>query len=181
MITVCADYCPDRIAPSPGARSIIASPNQSADWNSNKLLLLAVGVVSGIIATVFSTIGLWMVLPFAGLEITALGGALYIVCRRLNQRHILHFAGDQLIVEKGIGGPQRVWQWPTRYTYISVERRSHPWDPIRINLFCHHNGNDETISIGEFLNREDSDRLLDVLRQQGLAVRNDSTAGVADA
>lgn len=174
MITISADYYPARVDPRPDARSVIARPNQSASWEANKHLLLGVGVLSGVIATAFSMIGAWMILPFAGLEITALSGALYVVCKKLNQRHILHFSGDQLIIEKGMRFPQKTWTLPKPHCFISVERCRHPWDPIRITLCCHRGGHNETISIGEFLNRDDSDRLLSVLREHGLPVRNDS-------
>lgn len=174
MITVCADYIPAKVAPAPGASSVIARPNQSSNWEANKQLLLGVGVLSGLVATGFSLIGAWMVLPFAGLEFTALGGALYVVCRKLNQRHILHFSGELLVIEKGIRFPQQVWQLPKQHCFLSVERKRHPWDPIRIAVCCHHLGHSEHIAIGDFLNREDSKELLAVLRRYGLAVRNDS-------
>lgn len=174
VITESTDYCPARTTPSLSGRSVIAQPNQSADWNTNKQLLLGFSLFSGVIATAFSLIGAWMILPFAGLEITALGGALYIVCRQLNQRHILYFADDLLIIEKGTRFPQRAWQLPRQYTFIGVERQTHPWDPLRLTLYCHRQGHCEAISIGEFLNREDSHHLLAALRRQGLTVRNDS-------
>lgn len=174
MITVSTDYTPARTTPLPGASSVIAQPNQSSNWQTNKQLLLGVGVFSGLIATGFSMIGAWMVLPFAGLEFTALGGALYVVCKKLNLRHIVHFCGDQLIIEKGIRFPQQVWRLPQQHCYVSVERRSHPWDPLRIAICCQREGHSEIIAVGDFLNREDSDQLLDVLRQHGLRVRNDS-------
>ncbi len=174
MITVSADYCPAKIIPAEGACSVIAQPNQSASWETNKQLLLGFSIFSGVIATAFSLIGAWMVLPFAGIEITALGSALYVVCRKLNQRHVLFFSADQLIIEKGIGYPQQVWNLPRQNTFISVERQPHPWDPIKLSLHCHRDGNIETIPIGDFLNRIDSEQLLSTLREQGLAVRNDS-------
>lgn len=180
MITVSADYHPEKVNHRAGASSIIAQPNQSADWETNKQLLLGLGLLSGIIATGFTLIGAWVILPFAGIEITALGGALYVVCRKLNMRHVLYFAGDQLVIEKGTRCPQQVWQLTRQSTSIIVERQNHPWDPIKINLCCRdQQGAVEQISIGDFLNKEDSQLLLDALRRQGLAVRSDSNAGVA--
>lgn len=178
MITVSADYHPEQVSRCAGARSIIAQPNQSADWETNKQLLLGLGLLSGVIATGFTLVGAWLILPFAGLEMTALGGALYVVCRKLNMRHVLYFAGDQLVIEKGMRFPQRVWRLPRQAASIIVERQNHPWDPIKINLCCRdQQGAVEQISIGEFLNKEDSQLLLDALRRQGLAVRSDSDAG----
>lgn len=182
LITVSADNCSLFSAPSGATtKCIVARPNQSASWHTNKCIIVGLGIVSGIIAAGFGLLGAWLVLPFAGIEITALGGALYIVCRRLNLRHVLYFCGDQVVVEKGCGYPQRKWQLDKLSTSICVERQAHPWDPIKIALFCRHNrSRADYISIGEFLNREDSQQLLDILRQQGLSVRSDSLCGYID-
>ncbi len=187
MITVSADNTPTAFGPrTTRARYIIAQPNQSASWQDNKCLILSVGIVTGLIATVFSFIGAWLILPFAGIEITALGGALYIVCRKLNRRHVLRFCGDQLIVEKGTGQPQQIWQLDKHSTAIFIERQRHPWDPIKISLCCHKPQDNteqikvEQIPIGDFLNKEDSQQLLAILRAQGLMVRSDSPSGQID-
>ena len=172
MITVSADMHPGR---NSAARYIIAQPNQSASWQSNKQLLLTVGLITGFIATLFSLMGAWLILPFAGIEITALGGALYVVCRRLNLRHVLHFSGDLLIIEKGMKQAQQRWQLHKQTTSIIVERQNHPWDPIKIYLCSRHQQDTcEQIAVGDFLNSEDSQQLLRILRQQGVAVGTDS-------
>ncbi|MGK0499734.1 MAG: putative membrane protein [Oceanicoccus sp.] len=184
MITVCADYYPaegvhTRNAGHACARhttSVIASPNQSASWQTNKQLFIAVSLFSGLVATLFSLIGAWLILPVAGLEITALGGALFMVCRRQNQRHIVHFIGDHIIVEKGNGKPQQVWQLKKQKTAILVANQAHHWDPVSICLCTQQNG-EQNITIGDFLNREDSQHLLAALQQQGLSVRNYSLNG----
>ena len=183
MITVSANNNSKAAARrTAAARCIIAQPNQSASWQSNKRILLGIGILSGLVATACGLLGAWLILPFAGIEITALGSALYIVCRRLNVRHVLRFCDDQLIIEKGRGQPQQRWQLDKHSTSIFIERQLHPWDPIKISLCCRQRGPDnktriETIPIGDFLNREDSQQLLAVLREQGLMVRNDSVSG----
>lgn len=179
MITVSTDKASHYSATvSSRASCIIAQPNQSANWQANKQILLYIGLASALIATIFSLLGAWLILPFAGLEITALGAALYIVCRKQSLRHVLHFSGDQLLIEKGCNQPEQVWQCSALSTFIVVERQPHPWDPIKISL-CNHcaNGTIEHISFGGFLNKVDSDQLLKVLRDQGLRVRNDSLNG----
>ncbi|MEE8059209.1 MAG: DUF2244 domain-containing protein [Pseudomonadales bacterium] len=167
-------------APCIITQSIIAQPNQSASWQTNKQLILCLGIFSGVIATVFGLLGAWLILPLAGIEITALSGALYVVCRKQNLRHVLHFSGDQLVIEKGINHPEQVWQSSKQSTSIIVERQAHPWDPIKISLTCFNGAVVEQISVGDFLNKEDSQQLLEVLRQQGLIVRNDSVSGQID-
>lgn len=185
MITVSADKKTAQAAiNSQSSACIIAQPNQSASWQSNKRLIVIVGLFSGLVATLFSAVGAWLILPVAGLEITALGGALYMVCRQAGIRHILHINGQQLLLEKGRHQSRQRWQLDKANTSLSVERQQHRWDPIKISLYYQHQhsnhyqqGQVELIPIGEFLNREDSQRLLAALRQQGLRVRNDSRNG----
>jgi uncharacterized membrane protein len=191
MITVSADQqtAPHANSPPPSA-CIIARPNQSASWQSNKRLIVIIGIFSGLVATLFSAIGAWLILPVAGLEITALGSALYLVCRRAGLRHILHVQGQQLLLEKGHRHSLQRWQLDKTNTSLFVERQQHPWDPVKISLYYRHQhhpkkkrdnncqqGQIELIPIGEFLNKDDSQRLLAALRQQGLKVRNDSCNG----
>ncbi|WP_101760149.1 DUF2244 domain-containing protein [Oceanicoccus sp. KOV_DT_Chl] len=176
MITVSAisDY-PATAALDETASYIIAQPNQSASWQRNKQILIVVGLLSGVVATVFSLIGAWLILPVTGLEITALGSALYIVCRQARQRHIIRFCGEHLIIEKGFNKPQQFWRLDKAQCRLLVQRPAHSWESIHLEI-THTNAVGESlqISLGEFLNRADSEQLLATLRQQGLAVRNDS-------
>ena len=51
---------------------IIMYPNRSASWQSVKRFLWVISIFAFTIAFTFAFYGLWMVLPFAGLEILAL-------------------------------------------------------------------------------------------------------------
>lgn len=177
MLTVFTDYRP-LSAPIKGPRYIIAQPNHSASWQANKQILLVFGLFLGLVATAFTLIGAWILLPFAGIEITALGSALYISCRRSKQRHVIRFDGSQLIIEKGLRQAERRWVFDKQAVSLVVTRNQHPWDPLRIRL-CNknHDGYGELIAIGDFLNREDSKKLLALLRAQGLTVSSDSLWG----
>lgn len=177
MITVFADRrSPLTASVTARVRYIIAQPNHSASWQSNKQIIVIIGLISGVIATGFSLLGAWLVLPFAGIEITALGGALYIVCRQSHRRHVLYFDGDKLRVEKGIDHPEQCWQLCRSNTRIHVEQQAHHWDPIKINLYYQPpSARAELIPIGDFLNKNDSQRLLELLRDQGLIVINYSS------
>lgn len=155
---------------------LIAQPNRSASWRTNKLLIAGFSVWIGLIAAVFTAIGLWPILPFAGIEIGGIAGALYYVCWKLQQRHVLRFCGDRLTVEKGFYYPRFSWRFPRDTVSLSVEVQPHPWDPLKISL-C---SSDENIPIGNFLNSDDSKKLLTLLKQQGLNVRNYSAASRLD-
>ena len=143
-------------------RLIIAQPNRSASWRANQLLIALFCVWGCILAAVFLNIGAWPVLPFVGLEIAGLAAGLYYVCWKLQQRHVLRLAVDGLVVEKGIYRPRQVWRFPRQGLSVSVEVQRHPWDPLKIFL-C---SPAEQIAFGEFLNRDDSKKLLNLLRRR---------------
>ncbi len=147
---------------------LIARPNQSASWRLNKIFILAFGVWIGLIGAVFAAVGLWPILPFAGLEIGGLASALYFVSWKLQQRHVLRFNEQGLTLEKGAYYPRFTWRFARDAVSLSVEVQRHPWDPLKIFL-CSRN---EQIPLGNFLNKDDSKKLLALLRQQGLPVRN---------
>lgn len=178
MITVSTDNTsPPGTSRSPCCRYIIAQPNCSASWQTNKIIIVITGLMAGMIAALFSAIGAWLILPVAGIEITALGSALYVVCRQTNRRHVIRFNGQHITVEKGLQQPQHTWHLNTATTAIFVDRQSLQ-DPLKITLYCQHDsGQYELIPIGDFLNNTDSQQLLVVLREQGLRVNSDSSIG----
>lgn len=149
---------------------LIVRPNHSANWRTNKIIIAVFGLWIGLIAATFAAIGLWPILPFAGLEISAFASAMYYVCWKLQQRHVLRFRDDGLTLEKGFYYPCFTWRFARESVSLSVEVQSHPWDPLKIFL-C---SREEQIPLGNFLNQDDSRKLLGLLKEQGLSVRNHS-------
>lgn len=142
--------------------TIVAKPNQSASWRSNKLVLLALSVPSLGAAVGFAFAGAWPILPFAGLELAALGGSLYYVNWKLQYRHVITFAADAVQIDKGYYLPRQSWTFARAATGLSIEPERHPWDAPGLSLQCA----GERISVGEFLNREDGLALQRHLRQE---------------
>lgn len=147
---------------------LIAQPNRSANWQFNKLIIVLFACWWTLIASFFVFKGLWPIIPFAGIEVGGLALALYYVCWKLQQRHVLRFCGTDITLQKGTYYPRISWSFPRDTVSLSVEIQSHPWDPLKICL-CNC---EQTIPIGNFLNKDDSKKLLDLLRKQGLRVRN---------
>lgn len=147
---------------------LVVQPNRSASWQLNKLIIALFAVWWTLLAAFFIARGMWPIAPFAGLEVGGLAVALYFVCWKLQQRHVLYFRDRQLILQKGAYYPRLTWQFARDAVSLSVELQPHPWDPPKIFL-C---GHDEQIPLGNFLNKDDSKKLLAILREQGLRVRN---------
>ena len=151
-----------------GGQQLIVQPNRSANWHLNKVIIVAFAAWWSVIAGFFVYRGLWPILPFAGIEVGGLALALYYVCWKLEQRHVVLFEHDTLVVQKGAYYPRLTWRLERTSVALSVEVQPHPWDPLNI-FIC---SRDQRIAIGNFLAKEDSEKLLELLRSQGLRVRN---------
>ena len=141
---------------------IVARPDQSATWRSNKLVLLALAIPSLGAALGFALAGAWPILPLAGLELTALGIALYVVNRKLQYRQVITLDGDTVTVEEGFNCPAQCWHFQRRATGLSVVPETHPWESPELTLHdrC------DCVHLGEFLGRKDTLKLLELLRAE---------------
>jgi uncharacterized membrane protein len=155
-----------------GTTTIIAKPNQSASWRANKLVILALAVPSLGAGIGFALAGAWVILPFAGLEIAALGGSLYYVNWKLQYRHVITLDANTVRIDKGFYLPRQSWTFKRESTGLSVQPERHPWDAPGLSL----QSSGESISVGEFLNRDDGLLLKQQLQQE---LRTRSVAGQA--
>ena len=141
---------------------IIVQPNRSSSWRGNQLALLAVAIPSLGLATGFALLGAWPILPLAGLELTALGSALYYVNWKLQYRHVITLSDDSVCIDKGFYTPRQSWKFPRHATGLAIVPERHPWEGPGLSL----QGTGESVSIGEFLNRDDSLELAALLRRE---------------
>ena len=154
---------------------IIARPNQSATWRTNLLLLLALAVPSLVIAVAFALLGAWPILPFAGLELLALGASLYYVNWKLQYRHVITFSEDSIRIDKGHYAPRNSWQLARQNAGLAITPEKHPWDGPELSLHDRH----ESVSLGEFLSREDILKLIELLEGE-IRVRTNSVSTQQD-
>ena len=105
-----------------------------------------------------------MILPFAGLEITALASALYWVCWKLNYRHVISVDEERIRIEKGHYYPVQVYEFEKAGSVVTVGESRHQWDSPDVHL----KHGQEEIVIGEFLNKDDTQELISECRKLGL-------------
>ena len=139
---------------------IILCPNRSADWRTVKLFLWVVSVFALSIGLFFASFGLWMVLPFAGLEVVALVGLMYWAALQCRRQQVIRFGDHQIIVEKGYETPRETWASDLFLTRLVIDRPPGFGRPQRLYL----RGKQQQLEIGEFLNDEDKKRLVAELR-----------------
>ena len=143
---------------------LVLEPNRSMSWQTNKKILLVMFFVNLLIGVSFAFVGAWLILPFAGLEILLVGTGMYYVCWKLNFKEVITIESESFILEKGVYYPKKIWQWQRSNTLLikqpSRYRMSAP------KLFLKHLN--ESIEVGEFLNRKDKKLLNDSLLALGI-------------
>lgn len=143
------------------AGHIVLSPNLSARWRTNVNFLYIATFFAFVIGVGFASIGLWLILPFTGIEIFALVSLVYYVAHKCHRIEVIHFDSQKICVERGYRAPESSWSSDTFWTRLVVGEQTNPRYPIRLFL----RGRQEQIEIGAFLNNDDKQKLLKELRQ----------------
>lgn len=148
---------------APVETRLVIGPNASLT-SRQAAWFMAVASLFGLgIAAVFAALGFWPIFPFAGLELTALGAALWVSLKRNHYREVLCFAAGQLAVEFGTldTGVQRRVVLPRSWTQVVLERGERASDPLRLLLMYA----GQRIEIGRCLTDEERSRLGQRIRE----------------
>lgn len=146
-------------------------PNRSLSWRGNQYLFLCIAAWLGSISVGLAAMGAWIILPFLGLELLALGVALYYVSWKLSHCEVLHIARDQVTIAKGKNHAKQAkasWILPRADLTVHIEDATHPWGTPTIQFVCKTPAN---VRVGEFLNQQDCQRLLQQLMSARLKTR----------
>lgn len=139
----------------------VIRPNSSLTWRGNVLFFLFMVTLSFSIAGVFTALGAWMVFPFAGLEMAALGVALYVCATRATHCEVISICEDRVEVVIGRHKPEQSYtfnrHW-ARVILIPSRTRGHP---NRLVLSTH----GRELEIGACLNNEERVHLARALEQ----------------
>lgn len=147
---------------------LIMRPNQSLSWRGNQYLLLGIGCWLLCFALLFAYAGAWMVLPFVGLEVLALGAALYYLNRKLAYQQVLEIDAQQVRITSGRRRPEVKHVFERGELLVRIIQPQHDWSCPVIELWAR---NHHSVRIGEFLNRKDCHQLVRLLKESGLRTR----------
>lgn len=136
----------------------VIRPDFAVDWPQTVRVFLGMAAATLGIASAFAAMGYWPILPFAGLEITALGVALYSSARRSLDVQVLRMEADQLLIEKGRRRPEQSWQF--QRAWCEVVAQATVSRELRVVI----RSRGETVEIGEFLDAEARGRLAEELK-----------------
>jgi uncharacterized membrane protein len=125
-------------------------PNRAMLWHHIMMIYLLVSSVTISITFSFFTQGLTLILPFAGLELLALGIVLYISAWQSNIKEIVSVTEGKIKVEVGRNVPEKIYELDKAWVNIVLERLWNNWYPSRLLLRSH----GRQLEIGKFLNEQ---------------------------
>lgn len=142
---------------------LVIGPNASMSVRMAWGFMGAVAGVSLAIGGFFAWRGLWPILPFAGLELAAVGAALAVSLRRNRYREVLSFEAGRIRIESGeLGrGPSLQVELQRGPTRVLVEPGPHRTSPTRLVLAC----GGQRVEVGHCLTDAERERLAWRLRQ----------------
>jgi len=112
-------------------------PNCALSWRATKYLVLFFACCFGAVGVFFASIGAWLVLPFAGLELVVLAGGFYFSALAGHAREVIEIQGPVLRVMRGRRRLDEVASFPANWTQVLLRRDPRGWYPSRLLLRCH--------------------------------------------
>lgn len=139
---------------------VLIRPNCSLTWRGSVVVFCGIFLVSMSIALAFLWQGLWLVLPFAGLEMLALAAGLYLGALRTSEREVIRVEGDTVAIERGRRRCREIIRFPRGWARVELARAPQVGHPGRLLIRCHGRAQE----IGRCLNDNERDRLAADLR-----------------
>ncbi|MEX0730308.1 MAG: DUF2244 domain-containing protein [Aquisalimonadaceae bacterium] len=122
----------EQIRTSDGGLYFVLRSNAGLYWRTTLWVYIALSTICLTIAFGFTLAGYWPILPFAGLEIVALGAALYVSANRGNSREVVSIDGNIVEIAKGLRGPERSWVFDRIRSEVALKAPLHRWYPSRL-------------------------------------------------
>jgi uncharacterized membrane protein len=116
---------------------IHVSANCSLTPRDALVFFVGVAVGSLALAVLLAIRGFWPVLPFAGLELLALGAALVVSQRRGRYREVISVFPDRVVIERTDGGRVSRSEFPRAWARVELVASRHRGHPGRLLVGSH--------------------------------------------
>ncbi len=139
---------------------IVLTPNNSATWRFNLLIVTSLGIILLCMSLYFVLQGLWLILPFSGLEVIALISALYYCVYNNITTEVIIFDGDTVIIERGHHHVEDRYEYNRAWSTIFVRQPKYRGHMKKIFIRSH--GREQ--ELGAFLNKADRELFIKSLK-----------------
>lgn len=130
--------------------------NRSLSCRGNQLFFFTLLCVSFTIALTFAWQGFWLIIPFTGLEMVALGFALYLCVNRLSRTETVTVSRNEVVVNV-----KQKNKMPLSYSFPKIRAWASVFSPTsrvqKNRLWL--SASETKIEIGAFLNDDEKYRL----------------------
>jgi len=103
------------------ARTWVIKRNCSATPRQLALVFGSIIALSMAFGIAFAVLGLWLVLPFAGLELAAVAAAFFVYARHAADYERIQVCGPALEIEQVRGPRRQTWSLPVAWTRVESE------------------------------------------------------------
>lgn len=148
------------VVDSAGHWRYVLRPNRSASWSQIKIFFALIASVSVTIALVFTALGFWPVLPFAGAELIVLWCCLCQNASAADTTEVIDIDAHTVAVARGRRTPQRRWRFERCWARIRLEPAPARLHPSRLLLGSH----GRSVRLGSFLTEDERRALARELR-----------------
>jgi uncharacterized membrane protein len=143
-----------------GFRFVLA-PNRSISWRELLLFYFLTCVLALAIGLFFALQGMWLVLPFSGLEMLAMGLGLYITSRKVYRREVITLDPQRLRIEKGMHRIDQSWEFKTSWVSVRNDRDNIRHGRRRLVI----GASGSSVEVGSFLANSEKDALAFQLKE----------------
>ncbi len=133
----------------------VVQHNQSLSWHGNKIFIIYIAILPLGIASIFALQGMWLILPFAGLEILALAFGLYVCSLRCRDREVITIDDEKLFIETGRNKPNQRWQFERAWLQLELKKSTYYGHPSQLLI----RSKGRQIEIGKCLTNKERKRL----------------------
>lgn len=117
--------------------TLVVSPNLSMSWRANLMLAAAIAIICLGTGAVWAYFGLWLVLPFAGLEVLFVTLCLYLTVRKLSRKEVITIGAEEIKVEWGLYEPQQSVTLPRHWSKLQYQCDESPFEVGSLSLGAH--------------------------------------------
>jgi uncharacterized membrane protein len=121
---------------SRGDALVVIQPNRNLSWDKTKLVFLFLAFCLTAIACYFLSLGTWLVVPFACLEMLVIGCGLYLQCCHAHQQQVIKIDANSLSITDSRARTQPV-SFPGAWLKIVQTCDPKGWYPSRLFIGSH--------------------------------------------
>jgi len=142
-------------------KTFVISPSFEADWTASVWFLAVLGMVLFSVAVFFTSMGLWLIIPFAGLEFVFVAWCLHWSAERSLDRNVITIDEVTVKLEKGRRQRTSAIELDKIWCEVILDTLPRKWQQTRLYIRCR----DDRIEFAEFLDSKEQKALARELKQ----------------